>query len=67
MLGRGPALARARIPASQWRSYLPEADHPEYPSGSTCGCYAQAQALRRFSGTDELNWSGRLSGRFFAD
>ena len=53
----GPGAGAREIPASQWRSYLPEADHPEYPSGSTCGCYAQAQALRRFSGTDELNWT----------
>ena len=53
----GPGAGRREIPASLWRSYLPEADHPEYPSGSTCGCYAQAQAVRRFSGSDELNWS----------
>ena len=53
----GPGAGRREIPASQWRSYLPEADHPEYPSGSTCGCYAQAQAVRRFSGSDKLNWS----------
>ncbi|MCY3916541.1 MAG: vanadium-dependent haloperoxidase [Chloroflexi bacterium] len=53
----GPGAGTREIPASQWRSYLPEADHPEYPSGSTCGCYAQAQAVRRFSGADELNWT----------
>ncbi len=53
----GPGRGAQDIPASQWQSYLPEADHPEYPSGSTCGCYAQAQAMRRFTGTDELNWS----------
>ncbi|MDE2750365.1 MAG: vanadium-dependent haloperoxidase [Chloroflexota bacterium] len=53
----GPGAGAGEIPASQWRSYLPEADHPEYPSGSTCGCYAQAQAVRRFSGADELNWT----------
>jgi len=53
----GPGRGTRDIPASQWRSYLPEADHPEYPSGSTCGCFAQAQAMRRFTGTDELNWS----------
>lgn len=52
----GPGLGAREIPASQWRSYLPEADHPEYPSGSTCGCYAQAQAMRRFTGADDLNW-----------
>ncbi len=53
----GPGEGTREIPANQWRAYLPEPDHPEYPSGSTCGCYAHAQALRRFSGTDELNWS----------
>ena len=53
----GPGQGRAEIPASQWQAYLPENDHSEYPSGSTCGCYAHAQALRRFTGTDELNWS----------
>lgn len=53
----GPGAGKRKIPASQWRSYLPEADHPEYPSGSTCGCYAQAQAIRRFSGADDLNWT----------
>jgi len=53
----GPGLGKREIPASLWRSYLPEADHPEYPSGSTCGCYAQAQAVRRFTGADELNWT----------
>ena len=53
----GPGRGTRDIPASHWRSYLPEADHPEYPSGSTCGCYAQAQAMRRVSGSDALNWS----------
>ncbi len=53
----GPGAGTREVPANEWRAYLPEPDHPEYPSGSTCGCYAHAQALRRFSGTDELNWS----------
>ena len=53
----GPGAGTAAIPASEWQSYLPEADHPEYPSGSTCGCYATAQAMRRFTGSDELDWS----------
>lgn len=52
----GPGAGTISLPASQWQAYLPEADHPEYPSGSTCGCYATAQALRNFTGTDELNW-----------
>lgn len=53
----GPGRGTQDIPASQWQSYLPEADHPEYPSASACGCLAQAQAMRRFTGTDQLNWS----------
>lgn len=52
----GPGVGSAEIPASEWQSYLPEADHPEYPSGSTCGCYSTAQAMRRFTGSDELDW-----------
>ena len=44
------------IPADQWRAYLPSADHPEYPSASACFCHAQAQAMRRYYGTDELNF-----------
>ncbi len=53
----GPGMGTMEIPASQWRSYIPEADHPEYPSASTCGCYAHGQSLRRYFGTDELNWA----------
>ena len=53
----GPGQGTQEVPANEWRSYLPEPDHPEYPSGSTCGCYAHARALQQFSGTDELNWS----------
>ena len=53
----GPGRGTQDIPASDWQAYLPEADHPDYPSGTTCGCYAHAQALRRLTGTDELNWS----------
>lgn len=52
----GPGMGTIEIPASQWQSYLQEADHPEYPSGSACVCEAQAQAMRRYTGTDELNW-----------
>jgi hypothetical protein len=36
------------LPASEWRSYLEEADHPEYPSASTCFCAAHAQSARLF-------------------
>ncbi|MEV0776493.1 DUF6851 domain-containing protein [Streptomyces sp. NPDC050428] len=43
------------IPAEEWSSYLNVGDHPEYPSGSTTLCSAQAQAVRRFFGDDVLN------------
>lgn len=45
------------IPASQWRSYLDVADHPEYPSGSASFCGAHAQASRLFLGSDQLEWA----------
>ncbi|MBB3060288.1 vanadium-dependent haloperoxidase [Microbulbifer rhizosphaerae] len=52
----GPGRGTIRLPANQWKSYLEEADHPEYPSASTCFCAAHAQAARRYLGTDVLNW-----------
>ncbi len=46
------------LPASEWKSYLEEADHPEYPSASTCFCAAHAQAARLYlPGGDALNWT----------
>jgi hypothetical protein len=46
------------LPASQWRSYLSTADHPEYPSASASFCAAHAQAARRFFGnSDVFGWS----------
>jgi hypothetical protein len=45
------------LPGSEWTSYLPVADHPEYPSGSACFCAAHAQASRRFLGSDSFGWS----------
>ena len=36
------------IPASQWESYLPTGDHPEYPSATTCFCAAEAQVWRNW-------------------
>lgn len=45
------------LPASEWRSYLDEADHPEYPSASACFCQAHGQAARLYLGNDNLNWS----------
>lgn len=49
--------AVADLPADQWQSYLPVADHPEYPSGSTGFCEAHAQASRLFFGDDLLGWT----------
>ena len=45
------------IPATQWRSYLNTADHPEYPSGSASFCAAHAQAARRYFGSDVFGWT----------
>ncbi|MFB8776943.1 vanadium-dependent haloperoxidase [Streptomyces broussonetiae] len=44
------------MPATEWESYLPVGDHPEYPSGSTTLCAAEAQAARRFLGDNVLDW-----------
>jgi hypothetical protein len=45
------------LPATQWRSYLGTADHPEYPSGSAGFCAAHAQASRRYFGSNDFGWS----------
>jgi len=45
------------IPANEWKSYLEEADHPEYPSASTCFCAAHAQSARLYLGSNNLNWT----------
>ena len=45
------------ITGNEWESYLPVADHPEYPSGSACFCAAQAQATRRWTNSDAMNFS----------
>ncbi|MEX1656946.1 DUF6851 domain-containing protein [Streptomyces pseudovenezuelae] len=45
------------IPADEWTGYLPVGNHPEYPSGFTTLCAAQAQAARRMLGDDDLNWT----------
>lgn len=53
----GPGKGTVKnMPGAEWRSYLNTADHPEYPSGSSCFCAAQAEAMRRFTGTDTLGW-----------
>ena len=44
------------IPANQWTSYLPVADHPEYPSATTGACVAHAETMRTFLGDDDLSW-----------
>ncbi len=45
------------LPASEWKSYLEEADHPEYPSASTCFCAAHTQSARLYLGSDDLDWA----------
>jgi len=45
------------LPGTDWRPYLNQADHPEYPSGSSCLCAAYAQAHRRFTGSDEFGFT----------
>lgn len=45
------------IPADEWASYLNVGDHPEFPSGSTTLCSAEAQATRRFLDSDVLDWT----------
>jgi len=44
------------LPANQWTSYLPVADHPEYPSASASFCAAHAEASRLYLGNDDLNY-----------
>jgi hypothetical protein len=53
----GPGQGTVNLPANQWSGYLGVADHPEYPSGSSCFCAAHAQASRRFLGSDALGWT----------
>jgi hypothetical protein len=53
----GPGQGTVSLPASQWRSYLDTADHPEYPSASASFCAAHAQAARQFFGSDVFGWS----------
>ena len=51
----GPGKGTVKLPANAWQSYIPLADHPEYPSASACVCEAQAQAMRRFTGKDSTD------------
>ncbi len=50
----GPGRGTVTMPANQWQSYMPSADHPEYPSATTIFCAAYAQAARHYTGTDEI-------------
>lgn len=42
------------LPARQWVSYAPTANHPDYPSGSSAFCAAFAETSRQWLGTDDL-------------
>jgi len=42
--------------ADRWQSYLPVADHPEYPSATSCLCAAHAAAVEDMLGDPELGW-----------
>ncbi len=54
----GPGKGRVDdIPGNEWASYLNVGDHPEFPSGSTTLCSAEAQAVRRFLDSDVLDWT----------
>ena len=46
-----------KIPAGQWFSYMPAADHPEYPSASAAACAAHAEVMRHYWKTDEFGWT----------
>lgn len=52
----GPKSGQAgEIVGEEWNSYLPVADHPEYPSGSACFCAAHSEFKRKYFGSDDLN------------
>lgn len=44
------------VRADRWQSYLPVADHPEYPSATSCLCAAHAAAVEGMLGDPELGW-----------
>ena len=52
----GPGAGTVMMPANQWRAYMEEADHPEYPSASSCFCAAHSQSARVFLGDDQLGF-----------
>lgn len=45
------------ITGNEWTSYLPVADHPEYPSTSAAFCLAYTSAARDFLGSDKIDIS----------
>ncbi|HEY8939367.1 MAG TPA: vanadium-dependent haloperoxidase [Cellvibrio sp.] len=45
------------IPGNQWRSYLPVADHAEYPSGSASFCAAHTYVLSKRFNEEKFGWS----------
>lgn len=45
----------ATFPATEFDSYVPVSDHPEYPSASACFCAALGTALKLWFDTNELN------------
>ena len=50
----GPGRGTVELPASEWVSYVQNADHSDYPSATTAFCAAYAQAFRRYSGSEEI-------------
>ena len=50
----GPGRGTVELPANQWVSYVQNADHSDYPSGTTIFCAAYAQAFRRYSGSEDI-------------
>ena len=54
------------MPADEWDSYLPVANHPEYPSATAAVCGSMAAALRAEFGSDDamgIKWT-RNAGEF---
>ena len=45
------------IPANQWKSYLPVADHAEYPSGSASFCAAHSYVLAKEFNDQTFGWT----------
>lgn len=52
----GPGKGSGKIAGTQWKSYLPVADHPEYPSASACLCRAHATVMQEITGTNDFGW-----------